>query len=128
MARQYLSSNPDLPFADALLVDGTTLYLSGRIGLLPNQPPGHFAVPENVEYEANLLLEDVARVLALAGMSMDDLVQVQIFSSDVSLWARFNAVYRTFFKGPLPPRAFLGSGSLLFGARFELQGIAVKDA
>ena len=128
MARQYLSSNPDLPFADALLVDGKTLYLSGRIGLLPNQSPGHFAVPENVEYEANLLMQDLVRILALVGMTPEHLVQLQIFSSDVTLWERFNAVYRTYFHGPLPPRAFLGTGTLLFGARFELQGIAIKDS
>ena len=59
---------------------------------------------------------------------MGDLVQLQVFCSDVSLWERFNAVYRTFFTGQLPPRAFLGSGTLLFGARFELQGVAVKDS
>jgi 2-iminobutanoate/2-iminopropanoate deaminase len=36
-------------------------------------------------------------------------------------------VYRLYFTGQLPPRAFIGSGALLFGARFELQGVAVKD-
>jgi enamine deaminase RidA (YjgF/YER057c/UK114 family) len=61
-------------------------------------------------------------------MTMDDLVQLQVFCSDVSLWERFNAVYRTYFTSRLPARAFLGSGTLLFGARFELQGVAVKDA
>lgn len=123
MARQYLSSNPDMPFADAVLVDGKTLYLSGRIGLLE----GQFAVPESVEDEAHLLMKDLRRVLGLAGMTMDHLVQLQIFCSDVGLWQRFNAVYREYFSGQLPARAFLGSGTLLFGARFELIGIAVKD-
>jgi enamine deaminase RidA (YjgF/YER057c/UK114 family) len=72
-------------------------------------------------------MQDLQRVLAMAGMSPDDLVSLQVFASDVSLWERFNAVYRGHFKGPLPPRAFLGSGTLLFGARFELRGIAVQD-
>ena len=124
MSREYLRSNPDLPFADAVLVDGRTLYLSGRLGLLE----GRTGVPESPEEEAHLLMRNVAEVLAMAGMTMDDFVQIQIFASDVSLWDRFNAVYRTYFKGPLPARAFLGSGTLLFGARFELQGVAVKDA
>ena len=123
MARQYLCSNPEMPFADAVLVDGKTLYLSGRIGLLE----GQFAVPESVEEEAHLVMKDLGSVLAAAGMTTDDIVQLQIFCSDVSLWQRFNAVYREYFKGQLPPRAFLGSGPLLFGARFELIGIAVKD-
>ena len=123
MSREYFSSNPEMPFSDAVLVDGKTLYLSGRIGLIA----GTTTVPETAEEEAHLVLQEIRRVLAMAGMTMDDLVSLQIFCSDVSLFARFNAIYRTYFTGNLPARAFLGSGPLLFGARFELQGIAVKD-
>ena len=57
---------------------------------------------------------------------MDDLVSVQIFCSDVTLFEQFNIVYRTYFKAEFPARAFLGSGKLLFDARFEVQGIAAK--
>ena len=123
MSREYLSNNPQAPFSDAVLVGGKTLYLSGRIGLIP----GTTKVPDTPEEEAHLVMQEFQRVLAMAGMTLDHLVSVQIFASDVSLWERFNAVYRSYFRGPLPPRAFLGSGTLLFGARFELQGIAVKD-
>lgn len=123
MSREYFSSDPSRPFADAVLVDGRTLYLSGRIGVVP----GTTRVPDTPEEEAHLVLQEVQRVLAMAGMTMDQLVSVQVFASDVSLWERFNAVYRTYFSGQLPPRAFLGSGTLLFRARFEVQGIAVKD-
>ena len=124
MSREYFVSNPAMPFSDAILVDGKTLYLSGRIGLIP----GTTKVPDTVEEEARLVLDEIKRVLAMAGMTMDHLVSLQIFCSDVSLFDQFNAVYRTYFTGKLPTRAFLGSGTLLFGARFELQGIAVKDA
>ena len=123
MSREYLSSNPQAPFSDAVLVDGKTLYLSGRIGLIP----GTTKVPDTPEEEAHLVMQEFQRILAMAGMTMQNLVSVQIFASDVSLWERFNAVYGTYFTGKLPARAFLGSGTLLFGARFELQGIAVKD-
>jgi enamine deaminase RidA (YjgF/YER057c/UK114 family) len=44
----------------------------------------------------------------------------------VSVYDGFNSVYRTYFHGNFPARAFIGSGKLLFGARFEVQGIAVK--
>ena len=71
-------------------------------------------------------MDGIQAVLREAGMSMDDLVQVQIYCSDVSLFERFNKVYGGYFKRELPARAFLGSGPLLFGARFEMMGIAVK--
>lgn len=123
MSREYFSNDPSRPFADAVLIDGKTMYLSGRIGLIP----GTTRVPETVEEEAHLVMQEVRGVLAMAGMTPDNLVSLQVFASDVSHWERFNAVYRTYFTRQLPPRAFLGSGTLLFGARFELQGIAVKD-
>jgi enamine deaminase RidA (YjgF/YER057c/UK114 family) len=51
---------------------------------------------------------------------------VQVFCSDVAHYDAFNKVYRTYFKKEFPARAFLGSGKLLFDARFEVQGVAVK--
>ena len=102
-----------LPFSGAVLA-GNTLYLSGAIGLDEDRQ-----VPATAEEEARNVLE-------AAGMSMDDLVSVQVFCSDVAHYDVFNRVYRTFFTGEFPARAFLGSGTLLFGARFEVQGIAVK--
>ena len=57
---------------------------------------------------------------------MDDLVSVQIFCSDLSLYDEFNAIYRTYFKKGFPARAFIGNGPVLRGGRFEVQGTAVK--
>ena len=66
-------------------------------------------------------------VLKAAGMTMDDLATVTVYSPDVSLYTKFNGVYRTYFQKEFPARAFVGSGALLFGARFEVQAIAVKQ-
>lgn len=108
------------PFSGAVLV-GNTLYLSGKIGLTPDRK-----VPGSAAEEARLVLDDVKATLTAAGMTMDDLVSVQIFCSDVSHYDAFNRVYRTYFTKEFPARAFIGSGALLFGARFEVQAIAVK--
>jgi len=109
------------PFSDAVLV-GDTLYLSGRIGI----DPATGSAPADVEEELRLLFDGFAAVLAQAGMTMDDLVWVQIFSPDVSLWERFNTAYLKRFSKELPARAFIGSGPLLKGGRFEMLGIAVR--
>ncbi len=109
-----------LPFSGAVLV-GNTLYLSGTIGLDENQQ-----VPATPEAEARLVMNSMQSTLEAAGMTMDDLVSVQVFCSDVAHYAAFNAVYRTYFTREFPARAFVGVGTLLFDARFEVQGIAVK--
>jgi enamine deaminase RidA (YjgF/YER057c/UK114 family) len=121
VTRRHIQITHGLPFCDAVLV-GNTLYLSGRIGLDPSRK----CVPDDIELEVRNLMEDIAAVLREAGMAMDDLVQVQVFCPDVTLWERFNAVYCTYFNGQLPARAFIGSGPLLFGAHFEVQGVAVR--
>lgn len=109
-----------LPFSGAVLA-GNTLYLSGTIGLDQNQQ-----VPDSPEEEARLVLDNVRSTLEAAGMTMDDLVSVQVFCSDVAHYDAFNRVYRTYFTGEFPARAFIGAGTLLFDARFEVQGVAVR--
>jgi reactive intermediate/imine deaminase len=111
----------NLPFSDAVLV-GNTLYLSGNGGV----DPATMSVPEDPQAEARLLMENFGRTLALAGMTLDDLVSVTVYCPDLSLYKDFNDVYRSYFKDKFPARAFIGSGPLLFGMRFEIQGIAVK--
>ncbi len=110
-----------LPFSDAVLVDNT-LYLSGRIGI----DPATGMAPEDVNQELRLLFDGFEAVLAEASMNMDDLVWVQVYSPDVSLWEAFNAAYVKRFAKDLPARAFIGSGKLLKGGRFEMLGVAVK--
>jgi 2-iminobutanoate/2-iminopropanoate deaminase len=113
--------NTPLPFSDAVLV-GETLYLSGRIGI----DPATGIAPDDVDEELRLLFDGFEAVLREANMSMDDLVWVQVYSPDISLWERFNVAYLKRFSKELPARAFLGSGALLLGGRFEMLGVAVK--
>ena len=107
------------PFSGAVMV-GDTLYVSGALGLVDGK------VPEDPADEARAVLDAIKATLEEAGMTMDDLVSVQIFCSDVSHYGAFNQVYRTYFTKEFPARAFIGSGRLLFDARFEVTGIAVR--
>ena len=112
----------EAPFSDAILA-GNTLYLAGRIGLDPKTGKP----PEKIEDEIKLLLDGEKDVLTQAGMTMDDLVYVQISCTDLSLFEKFNPIYKTYFTTKeYPAREFIGAGSLLRGGHFELQAIAVK--
>jgi 2-iminobutanoate/2-iminopropanoate deaminase len=110
-----------LPYSDAVLV-GDTLYLAGKIGIDPEtgKPPAE------LEKEIRFLLDGMKATLKEAGMTMDDLVSVQVFCPDLSLYEKFNEIYRTYFIKDFPARAFIGSGPLLRGGRFEAQGVAVR--
>ena len=119
-ARSNALNKNDPPFSGSVKV-GSTLYISGQIGLGPDRKP-----PADVTEEAKLVMEALKNQVVRQGMTMDDLVSVQIFCSDVKHYDAFNAVYRGYFTKEFPARAFLGSGPLLFGARFEVMGVAVK--
>jgi reactive intermediate/imine deaminase len=112
-----------LPFSDGVLV-GNTLYIAGHIGLDPKtgMPP---ASPED---EARLVMDGVKQTVESAGLSMDDVVSVQIFCTDLKLYDTFNGVYKTYFHGDYPARAFIGVNQLIRGGRYEVMGVAVKRA
>jgi 2-iminobutanoate/2-iminopropanoate deaminase len=110
------------PYSNAVLA-GDTLYLAGSIGLDPKTGKP----PDSVEQEVRNVMDGMKQRLEAAGMTMDDVVWVQIFCPDLSLYDKFNAVYRTYFKEDrLPARAFVGSGPLLAGGHFEVMATAVK--
>jgi 2-iminobutanoate/2-iminopropanoate deaminase len=110
-----------LPFSDGVLV-GNTLYIAGHLGLdaKTGMPPA------NADEEAKSVMEGVKRTVESAGLAMDDVVSLQIFCTDLKEYETFNAVYKTYFHGDYPARAFLGADKLIRGAKFEVMGIAVK--
>ena len=115
------ATDPNVPPYSGAVLIGDTLYLAGSIGLDEN-----LEVPDDPADEARNVLNAIKRSVEAAGMTMDDLVSIQVFCSDVAHYQVFNDVYRTFFTQEYPARAFIGVGTLLFDARFEVQGIAVK--
>lgn len=121
MAINLPAKSVQAPFSDAILA-GNTLYMAGRIGLDPKTGKP----PEKIEDEIKLLMDGEKEVLAQAGMTMDDIVYVQVFCSDLTLFDKFNPIYKSYFTKDMPARAFIGAGSLLRGGHFELQAIAVK--
>jgi len=112
-----------LPFSDGVLV-GNTLYIAGHIGLDPTSGKP----PADAEQEARLVMDGVKQTVEYAGLTMDDVVSVQVFCTDLKFYETFNNVYKTYFHGDYPARAFIGAGSLLRGGRYEVLGVAVKKA
>jgi 2-iminobutanoate/2-iminopropanoate deaminase len=83
-------------------------------------------LPADPKQEAKRLMEIFKATLALADMSPYNFVSVTVYYPDLFLYVDFIMVYRSCFKQDSPARAFIGARSLLFGIRFEMQGIAVK--
>lgn len=120
--RSKLATERNLPFSSGVTV-GETLYIAGTIGV--DASSANKAI--SAEEEARLAMNQVKQVVEQAGMTMDDVVSVQVFCTDLANYDAFNRVYRTYFHGKYPARAFVGVNHLLFGARYELMGIAVRS-
>jgi 2-iminobutanoate/2-iminopropanoate deaminase len=112
-----------LPFSDAVL-SGDTLYVAGHLGIDPHTGNA----PTDPAAEARLVMEGVKRTIEAAGLTMDDLVSVTVYCTDLQLYDSFNAIYRSYFHGHYPARAFIGTDKLLRGGHFEAQGVAIKGS
>ncbi|HEY2145680.1 MAG TPA: RidA family protein [Steroidobacteraceae bacterium] len=122
----YPAAGPDPktppPYSSGILVDGT-YYVAGTLGV----DPATGIVPSDPEAEARFVLDAVKQTLARGGLTMDDLVSVTVYCTDLDLYDKFNAVYRTYFHEHFPTRAFIGAAKLVRGAHFEVAAIAVAS-
>lgn len=118
----YASAGGGVPPVSAGVRSGNTLYLAGHLGI----DPATGAAPADGAREARLLMDAVQRTVTSAGLRMDDLVSVTVFSTDVSRNESFDAIYRTYFHGHYPARGFVGTSTLQHGAHFEVLGVAVR--
>jgi 2-iminobutanoate/2-iminopropanoate deaminase len=109
------------PYSSGVLVKGT-YYVSGHLGI----DPATGKVPADAEAEVHLVMDSVKQTLERGGLTMADLVSVTIYCTDLDLYDKFNAIYRSYFQDHYPSRAFIGAAKLVRGARFEIAGIAVK--
>jgi reactive intermediate/imine deaminase len=112
-----------LPFSEAVRV-GNTLYLSGQIGIVPGSMK---LAPGGLKEEATQTLENIKTSLEAHGCAMTDLVKCTVMLADISEWAAFNEVYKSFFQNRFPARSALGANGLALGARVEVECIAAVD-
>lgn len=111
-----------LPFPDGVRV-GHFVFMSGQIGIRPGTRE---LVSGGIEAETRQTFENLKLQLAAHGLSLDDVVRVQVMLADMAEWPRFNAIYLEYFPGANPARSAFGATGLAFGARVEIEVFAVK--
>jgi reactive intermediate/imine deaminase len=105
-----------LPFSAAVRA-GDILYLSGQIG---TRPDGTLA--EGMEAQARQTMDNIAAVLAAAGLGWSDVFRCMVMLDDMAQWQAFNRIYVGYFgDGPLPARSALGADGLALGALVEVE-------
>lgn len=110
------------PYSQGIQV-GNTIYCSGQIGL---DPETGILVEGGIKAETQQALDNVEAVLQAAGASLKDVVQVQVFLTDLDEYEAMNEVYGTYFEEVPPARAATEADSLPAGARVEIMATAQK--
>jgi 2-iminobutanoate/2-iminopropanoate deaminase len=110
------------PYSQAIRV-GKTVYLSGQIAIDPTT--NVFMTGASIQDQTQRALENLAGVLAAAGLGMDNVVATTVYLQDLNDFASMNAVYATFFKTSPPSRATIQVAGIPKGARIEISAIAV---
>ena len=102
---------------------GQTTYLSGQIPLIPESMA---LVEGNIEAEVRQAFTNLKAVCEAAGGSLNHLVKVNVFLTDLTNFPVVNQVMEEFFEAPFPARAAIGVAELPKGARVEVDGIMVN--
>ncbi len=101
---------------------GDTVYLSGQI---PLDPESMELVGGGIENQIKQVFVNLKAVCEAAGGSLQDIVKLNIFLTDLDNFATVNEVMATYFQKPYPARAAIGVAALPKGAEVEMDGIVI---
>ena len=105
---------------------GNTVWLSGQIPLDPvtMQVVGDNSV-DGVAQQIHQAFKNLAAVAKAAGGSLNDVVKLNLYLTDLSHFAKVNEIMAGYFAQPYPARAAVGVASLPRGVVFEAEAVMV---
>ncbi len=125
MSHKTIIQTPDAPaaigtYSQAVKV-AQTVYLSGQIGLDANT----MQMVEGIEAQIHRVFQNLRAVATASGGSLDDMVKLNVFLTDLVHFAKVNEIMATYFQQPYPARAAVGVASLPRNALVEADGVLV---
>ncbi|WP_312768122.1 RidA family protein [Pseudoxanthomonas mexicana] len=111
------------PYSQAVRA-GTTVYFSGQI---PLDPATGNLVEGDIAAQARRAFDNLKAVAEAAGGSLDRVVRLGLYLTDLSQFAAVNAVMQDYFAAPYPARSTIEVSGLPKGAAFEVDAVMVLD-
>ena len=109
------------PYSQAVKA-GNLMFISGQI---PLDPKSGDLVSQSIEDQAKQVLENVKSICEAAGCSLDDIVKISIFLTDLSNFAVVNDMMKEYFSEPYPARATVEVSGLPLGVNVEIEAIVL---
>jgi reactive intermediate/imine deaminase len=128
MSNKTIIQTPEAPaaigtYSQAVRV-GNTVYLSGQIGL----DPSTMQMVEGIDAQIHRVFQNLRAVTIASGGSLNDVVKINIFLTDLANFSRVNEIMATYFQQPYPARAAVGVASLPRNALVEADGVMFIQA
>ncbi len=125
MANKQFIQTPDAPaaigtYSQAIKIKDT-VYLSGQIGL----DPSSMQMVDVIDEQIHRVFKNLTAVAKAAGGSLDDLVKLNVYLTDLGNFAKVNEIMAGYFQQPYPARAAVGVSALPRGALVEMDGVLV---
>jgi 2-iminobutanoate/2-iminopropanoate deaminase len=111
-----------LPFSLGIEHAGL-IYLSGQVALVDGKLCG-----DGIEQQTRIVLENIAALLKLAELTLDDVIKVNVWLTHKEDFAGFNAAYADHLRAPYPVRSTVISKLVVEGALIEIEAMAARGA
>lgn len=113
---------PDAPFLSQAIISNDTIYVSGQIHSKADGSVVEGPVKEKVEQ----IMQNITEILKAADATLDDIVKVVIYVTDMTQMPELNEVYPAYFSKPFPVREAVCVQALPLGATIEISVVAEK--
>lgn len=110
-------------YSDGILIDGF-LFVSGQASI--DFKTSQF-IPGSIEEETKRTLDNIKAIVEAAGATIENIIKVNAYLSDIQYFDRYNEVYLKFFNGIKPARTTIQSG-LAEGVKVEIDCIVKLPA
>ena len=107
------------PYSQAVCHAGTC-YLSGQLGI----DPATGLISETFAVQARQALANLKAIVEAAGSSLERVITVDVFLTDMTTFGAFNEIYAEFFPQHKPARAAIGVAALPREAQVEVRCLA----
>ena len=105
------------------ITSGSTTYMSGQIPLNPET----MELVKGDKNQIRQVFKNILSVCEASGASTEDIVKLNVYLSDLSVFAQVNEIMKEFFAEPYPARAAVQVAKLPLDSLIEIEGIIVQD-
>ncbi|MGQ9706947.1 MAG: RidA family protein [bacterium] len=108
------------PYSQAILAGGL-IFISGQLGIDPETGE----LRQGIEEQTRQTLINISHILAQAGSSLNGIVKITTYLSNMNEYPLFNNIYTEFFSEHTPARSVIGVSSLPRNALVEIEAVAL---